>query len=114
MSAPTNQPIDKQSGILAILARPFWMFLGNFALLICAANILMGESSSTRTSDIIFWGAVAAMIIVRFLDIKFLNGLTATGEPATLAQWRKYAIMLIICSGIIWAAAHAAVYLFKS
>jgi hypothetical protein len=114
MSAPTNQPIDKQSGILAILARPFWMFLGNFILMICAANILMGESGSTRTSDIIFWFAVAAMIIVRFLDIKFLNGLTATDKPATLAHWRKYAIMLIVCSGIIWAAAHAAVSLFKS
>lgn len=114
MSAPTNQPIDKQRGILAILARPFWMFLGNFMLMICAANIIMGESNSTRTSDTIFWFAVFAMIIVRFLDIKFLDGLTATGKPATLAHWRKYAIMLIICSGIIWAAAHAAVSLFKS
>jgi len=114
MSAPTNQPIDKQRGILAILARPFWMLLGNFMLMICAANIIMGESNSTRTSDIIFWFAVSAMIIVRFLDIKFLDGLTATGKPATLAHWQKYAIMLIMCSGIIWAAAHAAVSLFKS
>jgi hypothetical protein len=114
MSAPTNQPIDKQSGILAILARPFWMFLGNFALMICAANILMGESSSTRTSDIIFWCAVAAMIIVRFLDIKFLDGQTAAGEPASIKHWRRYAIVLAVISAAIWAAAHAAVYLFKS
>jgi hypothetical protein len=110
MSAPTNRPIDKQGGILAILARPFWMFFGNFALMICAANIIMGKSSSTRISDIIFWCAVVAMIIVRFLDIKFLDGQTTTGEPASLAHWRKYAIILVICSGVIWAAAH----LFKS
>jgi len=114
MSAPTNQPIDKQSGILAILARPFWMFLGNFAIMICAANILMGESGSTKASDIIFWGAVAAMIIVRFLDIKFLDGQTSTGGPATLAHWRKYAIVLIIISAILWSAVHAVVYLSKS
>ena len=114
MSAPTNQPIDKQRGILAILARTFWMFLCNFALMVCAANIFMGESKSTRTSDIIFWCVVPAMIIVRFLDIKFLDGQTATGEPATLAHWRRYAVLLIVISAIIWSAAHAVVYLSKS
>ena len=110
MSDPTNQPIDKQSGILAIFVRPFWMFLGLFALLICAANIFMGESKSTRTSDIIFWCLVAAMIIVRFLDIKFLDGQTATGEPASIKHWRRYAIVLVVISAAIWTGAH----LFKS
>ncbi len=114
MPAPTNQPIDKQRGILAILARPFWMFLGNFILMICAANILVGESSSTRTSDIILWSAVAAMIIVRFLDIKFLDGLTATGAPASIAHWRRYAIVLVLCSAAIWAVAHTAAHLLES
>jgi hypothetical protein len=54
------------------------------------------------------------MIIVRFLDIKFLDGQTATGEPATLAHWRRYAVLLIVISAIIWSAAHAVVYLSKS
>jgi hypothetical protein len=81
--------------------------------MICAANVLMGESSSTRVSDIIFWCVVPAMIIVRFLDIKFLDGQTATGEPATLSHWRKYAISLIIISAIIWAVAHIVVNLSK-
>jgi hypothetical protein len=114
MSAPTNQPIDKQRGILAILTRPFWMFFGNFALMICAIHILMGESKSTKTTDIIFWCAVAAMLAVRFLDIKFLDGQTATGEPATLSHWRKYAIALAVISAAIWSAAHMAAHLFKS
>jgi hypothetical protein len=113
MSAPTNQPIDKQRGILAILARPFWMFFGNFAMMICAIHIMMGESKSTKTTDIILWCAVAAMIAVRFLDVKFLDGQTATGEPAMLAHWRKYAIMLLMVAGVIWSAAHAAAYLSK-
>jgi hypothetical protein len=113
MSAPTNKTIEKQSGILAVLARIFWMALGNFALMICAANIIMGEGGSTRIPDIIFWCVVPVMIIVRFLDIKFLDGQTATGKPATLSQWRKYAVMLIIISAIIWSAAHAIAYLSK-
>ena len=113
MSAPANQTTDKQRGALAILARIFWMFLGNFILMICVAHIVMGESSSTRTSDIIFWCVVPAMIITRFLDIKFLDGQTVTGEPATLSHWRKYAIALIIISAMIWAAAHIVVILSK-
>jgi len=114
MSAPTNHPIDKQGGILAILARPFWMFLGNFVLMICAANILIGESRSTRASDIILWCTVSAMIIVRFLDIKFLDGQTAAGKPASIKHWLRYAVMLVVISAVIWAAAHASGYLFKS
>jgi len=102
MSAPTNHSFDKQSGILALLVRPFWMFWGNFVLLISAGNIIMGESSSTRTSDIIFWGAVAAMIIVRFLDIKFLDGQTAAQKPASIKHWRRYAIVLAVISAAIW------------
>ena len=106
MSDPIKQPIDKQSGILALLVRPFWMFFGNFILMICAAHIFMGESSSTRTSDLIFWCAVAAMIIVRFLDIKFLGGQTTTGGPASIKHWRRYAIVLAVISAVIWTAAH--------
>jgi hypothetical protein len=114
MSAPINQPVNKQGGILALLARPFWMFLGNFVLMICAVNTFIGESKSTRTSDIIFWSAVAAMIIVRFLDIKFLDGLTADGKPASLRHWRRYAIILALSSALVWAAAHIASTLSKS
>jgi hypothetical protein len=110
MSAPTNQPIDKQRGISAILARPFWMFFGNFILLISTVNIIVGENKPSRTSDLIFWGAVVAMVIVRFLDIKFLDGLTATGQPASIKHWRRYAIVLAVISAAIWTAAH----LFKS
>ena len=114
MSAPANQTTDKQRGVLAILARIFWMFLGNFALMICAVTILIGEGGSTRIPDIIFWCVVPAMIIVRFLDIKFLDGQTVTDKPATLVHWRKYTILLVICAAIIWSAVRAAAHLFKS
>jgi hypothetical protein len=114
MSARINHQVDKQGGILSLLARPFWMFLGNFALMICAVNIFVGENKSTRTSDIIFWCVTAAMIIVRFLDIKFLDGLTADGKPASLRHWRRYAIILALSSALVWAAAHIASTLSKS
>jgi hypothetical protein len=106
MSAPINQPIDKQSGIWALLLRPFWMFLGNFVLLISAANIFAGESKTSYVSDLIFWTGVISLVIVRFIDIKFLDGQTATGQPASIKHWLRYAIVLVIISAVIWAAAH--------
>jgi hypothetical protein len=114
MSAPTNHPIDKQSGILALLARPFWMFFGNLILLISATNILVGEGEISYVPDLFFWSGVIAMVLVRFLDIRFLDGLTATGKPASLKHWRRYTFFLALVSAAIWSAAHAAVYLFKS
>jgi hypothetical protein len=113
-SAGRTDKIDKQSGILAILARPFWMFFGNFILLISVANIFAGEIKTPYVSDFVFWGVVVALIIVRFLDIKFLNGQTAAGKPATIKHWRNYAILLVVISAAVWAAAHWARYLFKS
>jgi hypothetical protein len=50
------------------------------------------------------------MIIVRFLDIKFLDGQTAAGQPASIKHWLRYAIALVVISAVIWATAH----LFKS
>lgn len=114
MSAPTNHPIDKQSGILAILARPFWMFFGNFILLISATTIFAGEGETSYVSDLFFWSGVIAMVFVRFLDIRFLDGLTATGEPASLRHWRRYTFFLALVSAAIWSAAHIVAYLFKS
>jgi hypothetical protein len=109
-----TETIDKQSGILALIARPFWIFFGNFILLISAANIFAGENKTSYVSDFIFWGGVVALIIVRFLDIKFLNGQTAAGKPATIKHWRNYAILLLVISAVIWSAARFASYLFKS
>lgn len=106
--------IDKQRGMLALIARPFWMFFGNFILLISAVNILAGDNKTSYVSDLVFWAGVTALIIVRFLDVKFLDGQTATGQPASIKHWRRYAILLAVISMVIWSGAHLAAYLFKS
>jgi len=114
MPAPSSNSIDKQRGLSALFARLFWMLLGNFALLICAAKIFMDRNVSIRASDIVFWCVVLVMIVVRFLDIKYLEGQTATGAPATIKHWQKYAFILLIAAVVIWSAAHAVAFLSKS
>jgi hypothetical protein len=66
-----------------------------------------------HTADVVFWSAAAALVLARYLDIKFYSGSTATGQPASMAHWRKYAVVLLICLAAVWTLAHAAIYLNK-
>jgi hypothetical protein len=58
--------------------------------------MLVGKSG--KTSDIAYWITVATMIGLRLLDIKLLGGETAEYKPATMADWWKYSIKLILFS----------------
>lgn len=102
---------DKQASGSAVAARFFWMFLGNMILVFSALFIAERKSSSFGTVDIVFWVAFVVLLAVRYLDIKFLGGLTVTDKPATMAHWGRYSILLSIFSVAIWALAHAICFL---
>ena len=106
MSKEKNQPVEKHGSIFSLFARVFWMLLGNTILVILTIFILQGENWTFHTVDAVFWITVAALILARYLDIKFCGGLTSTGEPASMVNWRKYAVVLLICSAVIWVIAH--------
>ena len=62
--------------------------------------------------DAAFWVTVAAMVLVRYIDITRFNGQTSDNQPATLAHWRKYILLLLAVSAAMWVLAHALAYLF--
>jgi hypothetical protein len=111
MSTPNDKPHDKQGGILGILARFFWMFLGNFILFISIICIFEHKNGLFHTMDAVFWITVAALVIVRYLDINLLDGLTATGLPASMAHWIKYVTSLLVCSTAVWVLSHIVSYM---
>jgi hypothetical protein len=112
MSTHNNQSSGKQGSALGILARFFWMFIGNFILFFSIICIFEYKSGLFHTADAVFWITVAALVIVRYLDINLLDGLTATGLPASMANWTKYVTLLLICSTAVWTVSHAINYLF--
>ncbi len=103
---PNSEQSQKTNGALPLLARTFWMLVGNAILIISAAYILTNKVDITHTVNFIFWGDVAALIIVRYLDIKFLNGQTAAGVPASIRHWVKYSTIILIVSIVIWLLMH--------
>ena len=111
MSKHSDQTADEHYGILNITLRLFWMFFGNAVLFISSIFIFEHKGAVFHTADVIFWITVVALVLVRYLDIKLCGGLTATGIPATISNWRKYVALILICSTAVWVISHALNYL---
>ena len=107
----TEPATNKQDSIAGLLARMFWMLIGNMVLVISMIIILQHKGSMFHAADLVFWITIAALILVRYLDIKFWGGMTAAGGPATIANWNRYAAALLIGSAAAWALSHVVNYL---
>ena len=100
------------NSVPGLLARLFWMVVGNFILFISTIFILQNEQGRIfHTADVVFISTVVVLIIVRYLDIRFWGGLTVTDSIATMANWRKYALLLLGLSAAVWVISHALCYL---
>ncbi len=112
MSRPKDQILDKQGTALGFLARFWWMFFGNMLFAFSLVFILLNQGGFFHPADWVFWIAVASLLFVRYVDIRFCDGQTATGRRASLADWTRYSALLLACAVILWGIAHSANYLF--
>jgi hypothetical protein len=112
MSGHNDQTLDKQGGASGIAARFFWMLIGNAVLAFSIVAIGLHKGDLFYTVDLVFWITIPVLAVVRYVDIRFLGGLTATDKPASMTHWRRYVVLLLACSGVVWAITHAANYLF--
>lgn len=95
------------------MARLWWMLLGNMVLALCLIFIYRNTGGFLHAADPVFWVTVASLVLVRYLDIRFFHGRTATdGAPASITHWVRYTVLLVACSAAVWVLAHAANYLF--
>ena len=84
------------------------MAVGNFALIFCAMFIAKGTAPVVM--DIVFWVVAIGVIAVRHIDITKFNGETSEGRPATLADWRRYAVRVAVMSAVLWVFARFVAY----
>jgi hypothetical protein len=104
-SEKTTEQANQMSGA-GCLVRMSWMLVGNVVLAACAAKIFFNNTGFFSPADVVFWPVVAAMIWLRRIDITRMKGQTASGEPATLADWKRYSVLLVIIALLVWAGAH--------
>jgi len=112
MSEPEkDNTSSSQTGLVGCFVRVGWMVLGSAALYLSAVFIIK-HPGFFSLADVAFWSIVVASIGLRYLDIKFLHGQTAKGEPATMGHWRGYVFLLSSLALGLWVLAHAIAYLF--
>jgi hypothetical protein len=101
-AAPSaQQSPQKPVGCLSALVRAFWMAFGNLALVFCA--MFAARRPAPSPLDMAYVGLVIALMVVRHLDITRFQGQTTEGEPATLAHWRRYCLLLVPIAAALWA-----------
>jgi hypothetical protein len=106
MPAPEAHITDKQSSSLGVIARLWWMAAGNFPLVLSIVFIAQNGGRFFQAADWVFWFALASLVLVRYVDIKFLGGCTGAGEPASVSHWIRYSAIVTACSVAVWVLAH--------
>src|SRR4030042_5257305 len=101
-----SQTNSKQESGLGMLFRLFWMMAGNLITFILLIGIFLSENRALGIKDCIYWAMIVLLIITRNVDIKYLGGLTATGSPASISVWYRYAAVLTIGAGLLWGLAY--------
>lgn len=104
--APLEQPGAKAS-LAGSVARVYWMLAGNAALSLLAIGIVQHGRERTWVTDAAFWATFASLLLVRYVDITRLRGTTASGEPASIGDWYRYAGGLLLLSLTVWILAQA-------
>ncbi len=94
------------SSLLGCLIPVFWMLIGNGILAICALVIAANQSSILNSADALYWITVGCLLVARFVDIRYLGGRTSEGNSATMAHWRRYAVILVVMSAVLWILVH--------
>ena len=100
---PLKQDDDALGGCLI---RLFWMFLGNAMLFLCAMAMAQEASGWFAPIDALFWVLVGSLLIARYVDIKHFNGTTGDGTAATMADFKRYTLILLVVSIGLWIGAH--------
>ena len=100
---PSEQEYDSPSGCLI---RLFWMIVGNALLIFCVMAIAQDTSGLFTPVDALFWVLVGSLMVARYVDIRYFNGLTSDSDPATMADFRRYAVLLGFIAMGLWIGAH--------
>lgn len=100
----TTKNVPTTSGLQASI-RVLWMLVGNIVLGGLAISIYHDKRFISGL-DAAFVITVLCLLALRYVDLRFLNGRTATNEPATPGTYPRYAIALVAIAAALILAAH--------
>jgi hypothetical protein len=83
------------------------MIAGPLVMLITCFTVFGTPPWSVGMRDAVFWSGAMLALALRYLDIARFHAQTATGESATMAHYRRYAIGPIVVAAVGWTLAQA-------
>ena len=101
-SNQSDESDDTQRGFGTTI-RIYWTLITNVTLGILAIGI-SNRHSGINSLDVFYLITVVLLIAVRYCDIKYFTG--SSDKRVTMADWRKYVLLLLLITGGMWLAAH--------
>ncbi len=93
---------NRHDSFAGFFIRLYWMAFGHFITVLLIIRIAIKNPKSIMLLNILYLLNTVCLVISRYIDIRYLNGLTAENEPATIKDWKEYSVKLIIFSLILW------------
>lgn len=87
------------------VVRLAWLLGGPAGLIFSAAMLADPRRDHVALAVAGLWGTVAAMLALRHVDIAYLGGLRANAEPATRADFGRYAVGVVLVGLLLSAGA---------
>ncbi len=103
--APPVGGIPAETPKAAVLGRLTWMLFGPFVLFLLAFGLFARGKSFFIPADPVFLAALGVTLLGRWVEFRSGAALTSTGEPATVADLRRYLVRTGILGIGLWGAA---------
>lgn len=101
-----SDPSEQSTTSAGCLLRMYWLAVGYVIAAFLTILIIEQEGDFYTVKDILYWLAVASIILARYADVQFMNGQTAEGAPATIKNWERHSAILGSVAVFVWLACH--------
>lgn len=111
MAAPVNS--SASTNPVGCLMRITWILLANVMLFFAAMLVIRDRSAGLSVYDILFAASVVAGVVARYVEIRFFDGTTDTGQRATISDWIRYTVMFLLAAAVVMGGAHGLAWLLS-
>lgn len=101
-SGPADAETASANGCLTRLV---WIFAGPMAALAYLLHLASSNTSFVSAQSLGFWALLGLLIAARYVDVTRYGGETTRGTTATLGDFKRYSVWLVLGGGAAWVAA---------
>ncbi len=85
--------------------RLYWMIVGFSVAVLCGVSI-GNHQGGFSVVDAIYWAALLGALVARYVDMQKFAGRRADGAPMTLADWKRFSLIVLAAGLIGWVCVH--------